>query len=156
MWCSLKTKEVKGVAKRAYGKAWNLLKYLDGFNPLKKGTKLPFVAKYVAYENRAEVEAVNKWPTDEQIVKWVNRDSRSTARNKAQTAVFDAAGIIKPTVANDDLKKLQGMYKILIASDFSHEDARAECSRVLKLEWPDNDTDIEEAEETDEETEDEE
>lgn len=126
------TKTVEGVATRAYGKALHELDNESG-TKLAEGTKIPFTGKAIQYSNRVELEGAGLWPTDKKIVQLFNRSLVAKARNKAQTDAFDALGIIKPDEKNSPEVRLKGMVKMLIASDYTPEEAQKEARRMLKL-----------------------
>jgi hypothetical protein len=128
----LKTKKVSGVAKSAYGKPLHILD-TESKVKLPKGSTLKFAGEYNEYESADELKERNIWPNDDQIVKWVNRDARNNARNKAQTIAFDAAGIIKPTIENDEMLRLRDMVKILVASGQTEDAAKVAAAAMLNI-----------------------
>jgi len=133
----LKTKQVSGVARRAYGKEFDELQYAEGFTPLPKGTEVSFSGPANLFTTIEEVRNAGKYPDDSKIVDYVNRDVVNTARNKAQNAAFDAAGIIKPTINNDADKRLADMVKLLKAAGQSEEEATTTARIMLKMDAPD-------------------
>jgi hypothetical protein len=128
----LKTKKVSGVAKSAYGKPLHVLDTESGVK-LPKGSELKFAGTYTEYESAGELRGAGQWPTDDKIVGWYNASSRNNARNKAQTAAFDAAGIIKPTIENDVMLRFRDMVKILVASGNDESEAKDIAATMLKI-----------------------
>lgn len=78
----MKTEKFSGKIGNAYG------------NKLPK--EIPFNGTYEAFEKPEEVRAANKWPSDSDIVDYVNSLEKNNERQKAMTAALDAAGIAKP------------------------------------------------------------
>lgn len=135
----MKTKKVSGKAAAAYGKPLHVLDNESG-TKLAKGTELEFAGTYTEYETAPELRGAGQWPTDDKIVMWYNASARNNARNKAQTAAFDAAGIIKPTIENDPLLRLRDMMKILIASGQTEDEAKDNAAAMLKIDLSETDT----------------
>lgn len=134
----MKTEKFSGVIENAHGKPLHELQLKEGSAVLEKGAKLKYDAEYDAFENADEVRAKNAWPKDADIVKMVNAQAKANARQKAMTAAQDAAGIIKPTLENDDQLKLRKMYDIFIAAKNTPAEARAKASAALGIEWADD------------------
>ena len=87
------------------------------------------------YENYAEVVAAGKLLTEEEVVSFRNTQSKAKARTAALTAALDAAGIVAPTLENDEQLRLRKMYDIYRANGKSHDVARAKAAQELELEW---------------------
>lgn len=139
------TKPVKGVATRAYGKALDELDNESGTR-LAADTKIPFEGLAQQYSTKDELVQAGLWPTDKKIVQLYNRTLVAKAVNKARTDAFDALGIIKPDEKNDPQVRLKNMVKMLIASDYTPEEANTEARRMLKMDAAtdvDDDTDDE-------------
>jgi hypothetical protein len=119
----MKTEAFDGVIENFYGK------------PLP--TALTYATSYDKFENADEVRAANSWPKDSDVVDFVNARAKATARQKAMQAAVDAAGIIKPTLENDDQMKLREMARILVAAGKSEQEARDIASATLGLSWED-------------------
>ena len=132
----MKTKTVSGVARSAFGKALHLLDTTSGVK-LAKGSELKFSGVATLFETAEEVKAQGKWPAEDDIVKFVNRDIIGAARNKAQTVAFDAAGIIKPTIENDESLRLRDMVKLLKAAGQSEDEANTNARIMLKMDEQD-------------------
>jgi hypothetical protein len=131
----MKTEKFSGEIENAYGKPLHELALKEGSTPLAKGSKLKYDASYNAYETAEEVKTGNDWPKDEDVVKFVNTQKKANARQKAMQAAQDAAGIIKPTLENDDQLKLKKMYDIFIAAKNTPDEARAKASAALGIDW---------------------
>lgn len=99
-------------------------------------TPIAYEFSYQAYQNIDEVKAANDLLTDEEVVKVRNTERLSNARQKALQAALDAAGIVKPTIENDEQLRLREMFKVLMASKkYSEEQARALAATTLGIEW---------------------
>lgn len=99
-------------------------------------TPIAYEFSYQAYSNIDEVKAANDLLTDEEVVKVRNTERLSNARQKALQAALDAAGIVKPTIENDDQLRLREMFKVLMASKRYTEDAARElAANTLGLSW---------------------
>jgi hypothetical protein len=122
----MKTVKFSGLSENAYGKAIPPLKY---------------EASFEAFENIDEVRAANAVPKDSDLVKMINRALKATARQAAMVAAWTAAGIIKPTLENDEQLRLKSMAKIFIAAGKSKSEARTLASASLGIEWADDDDD---------------
>ena len=145
----MKTEKVSGVATRAYGKALDELDNESGTR-LAADTKIPFEGLAQLFTTPAEMREQGAWPTDKKILQLVNRTIKAKARNKAQTDAFDALGIIKPDEKNSPEVRLKNMVKMLLASDYTPEDAQREARRMLKM---DASTDVSTDEDEDEDEE---
>jgi hypothetical protein len=118
----MKTEKFEGKIENAYGK------------PL--ASALSYEASYDAFDGIDELRAANEFPKDSEIVDFVNAKRKANARQKAMTATLDAAGIVKPTLENDDQFKLREMVKVLTAGGKKTEaEARQIASTVLGIEW---------------------
>jgi hypothetical protein len=120
----MKTVKFSGVSEKAYKKPITPLKY---------------EAEFQAFENIGEVRQQNAFPSDSLVVKLINRQNKANARAKAMQAAWDAAGLIKPTLENDEQLRLTGMFKILVAAGKSEDEAKAIASATLGIEWEDDD-----------------
>ncbi len=116
----MKTETFEGVMEQAYSR--------------KLDTPIKFSGDFSAFENKPEIPA-NLLPTDADIVDWVNNKAKANARQKAMQAALDAAGIVRPTLENDEQLRLRKMYDILVANKTSHEEARAIAAATLGLKW---------------------
>ena len=117
----MKTETFTGTIEQAYGKTL--------------ATPISYNAEYELFESAAELRSKNEWPSDSDIVKFKNAQVKANARQKATVAALDAAGIVKPTLENDDQLKLREMVKILVAAGKSDAEARTLASATLGIEW---------------------
>jgi hypothetical protein len=116
----MKTLTFTAIAETAYGKAIEPIKYTGSFD---------------AFDSIVELKAANEFPNDAEIVKLVNNQRKANARQKALNVALDAAGIIKPTLENDEQLRLREMFKILQAAGKSEAEARQIASVTLGIEW---------------------
>lgn len=117
-------------AKTAYGK--------------KLDTPLTYDYKWTEYADGPELVAAKDEMTLDEQVKQRNIDRMANARQKALTARLEAAGITKPTAANDDQVRLRDMFKTLMTAKdkttgqplYTEEQARAFASQACGgIEW---------------------
>jgi hypothetical protein len=120
----MQTKKFSGVSENAYGKPIAPLKYETSFE---------------AFDNADEIRSAGEWPKDTDVVKFVNAQRKANARQKAMQAAWDAAGLIKPTLENDEQLRLKSMHKIFVAAGKSETEARTLASAALGIEWADSD-----------------
>lgn len=110
-----KTVPFSGTIETAYGK--------------KLDTPLTFDTSSVEYSTdaagAAELRADNMWPTDVDIVEFVNARAKATARQKATTETIKAAGIVKDTAENSAEVRLATMVKMIRLDDPSLTEAEA-------------------------------
>lgn len=137
----MKTKTVSGEARSAYGKPLHMLENTSG-TKLPKGSVLKFSGVANLFEKPEEVKSAGKWPSEDDIVKFVNRDIIGAARNKAQTVAFDAAGVVKPTIENSSDLRLANMVKLLVASGQSEDEATTNARVMLKMDDSSDDDDV--------------
>jgi hypothetical protein len=118
----MKTLTFTAVAEKAYGKTL--------------ATEIPYEGSFTAYENINEVRSANDMPSDATVIKWRNQERKSKARQASLTAALDAAGIVKPTIENDEQLRLRDMFKVLMSSKKYTEDAARElAATTLGLTW---------------------
>jgi hypothetical protein len=117
----MKREKFSGTIEQAYGK------------PL--ATAISYEAEYDLFENISEVRSANEYPSDSDVVKFLNAQKKANARQKATVAALDAAGIVKPTLENDSQFRLREMVKILVAAGKSEDEARTLASATLGIEW---------------------
>jgi len=118
----MKTEQFTGTMENAYSK------------PLQ--TPIDFAGEYEAFEKYAEIPA-NELPKEQEIVDFLNNKRKANARQKAMQIALDAAGIVRPTLENDEQLRLKKMYDIFIANKQTHEEARALAASSLGLVWAD-------------------
>lgn len=117
----MKTMTFEAVAESAYGK--------------KLASPIKYSGEYEAYLNMTEIMDKNDFPKDQEIVDFRNTQRKANARQKALQTALDAAGIIKPTLENDEQMRLQNMFKILVAAGKSEAEAKAIAAATLGVEW---------------------
>jgi len=102
--------------------------------------KVPFTFTWKIYENEAEMLAAGAQMTPKQQLKAINAAAKQTARQASLTAALDAAGIVRPTIENDDQLRLKNMYTVLMSSKrYSEDEARELASNTLGIEWAEDD-----------------
>jgi hypothetical protein len=102
----------------------------------KLDSPIAYTYKWTAYQNIDEVRAANDLLTDEEQLKVRNTERLNNARQKALQAALDAAGIVKPTIENDEQLRLREMFKVLMASKKYTEDAARElAANTLGIAW---------------------
>jgi hypothetical protein len=118
----MENKSGKSTANTAYGQ--------------KLDTPIAYDYKWTAYANIDEVRAANDVLTDDEVVKVRNVERQNNARQKALQAALDLAGIVKPTIENDEQLRLREMFKVLMASKrYTDEAARELASNTLGIAW---------------------
>jgi hypothetical protein len=118
----MENKQTEASAATAYGK--------------KLDAPISYKYSWTNYSNIDEVKAANDMLTDDEIVRARNSERQLKARQQALTAALDAAGIVKPTIENDEQLRLREMFKVLMASKKYTEDAARElASNTLGIAW---------------------
>lgn len=93
---------------------------------------------WTAFENMSELRAANAYPSDDDVVKFVNAARQTSERQKAWAATMDALGKVKPTAENNEQVRLRDMYKVLMTSKrYSESQARELAASTLGIEWQD-------------------
>lgn len=126
-----KTFEVfDGEIRSAYGRKLLENKWEEGKTPV----------EVITYETRYEkVTSFDKIPADEMpnndsIVDIVNNKRKANARQKAMQTAQDNAGVIKPTMEDDDELKIKSIVIGLVASKhYDESQARALARKMLNL-----------------------
>lgn len=118
----MENKSETSVAVTAYGK--------------KLDTPISYDFAYTVYADHSELVAAKDELTADEQVKVRNTERKNNARQKALTAALDAAGIVKPTIENDDQMRLRETFKSLMSSKkYTEQAARELAAQVLGLEW---------------------
>lgn len=117
----MKSEKFSGTIESAYGK------------PVSPALK--FEGEYTAFENVDEVKSKNEFPSDDEVVNFVNNKRKANARQKSMQAALDAAGYEKPTLETDPQLQLRTLYKVFIAANKSEAEAKALASSTLGVEW---------------------
>ena len=119
----MKTVAFKATTETAWGK------------PL--STPIEYNGQFQAFQTIDEVRAVGEFPSNDEIVNFVNNKRKAAARSKALTTALEAAGYEKPTMETDVLMQLKTLYKVYIAAKKPHDEARELASTTLGVDWPD-------------------
>jgi len=114
----MKTEKFTGTMENAYG------------NPLPKS--IAFEGSFDAYDTIEEVRSANDFPSNDEIVTFVNARRKATKRQQAMTAALDAAGIAKPTNEDPNVA-FKNMVAILKAQGKSEEQAAQVAKTVLGI-----------------------
>jgi hypothetical protein len=91
---------------------------------------------FEAYENIGEMRAANDMLSDDEVVDAKNRVRKNSARNRAQAAALEAAGIEKPTLENSPRLRLLTIHKSLVAGGKTDTEAREIASMITGVAWP--------------------
>lgn len=91
---------------------------------------------WTTYADFAELAAAKDELTQDEQVKVRNTERQNNARQKALQAALDAAGIVKPTIENNEQLRLREMFKTLMSSKkYSEQAARDLAAQVLGIAW---------------------
>ena len=104
----MKTEKLSGDISTAYGQALS--------------TPVKYEGSVSLYETPDEVRAANDWPSNDEIVNFVNRNRSANERQKLMKAALDAAGYKKPTL-EDPAVQFATIVKALVASGKTQEQA---------------------------------
>jgi hypothetical protein len=97
---------------------------------------VPYSGSYQAFETIDEIRNVGEFPSDKDIINFVNANRKASARSKALVEALKAAGHEQPTLENNVLMQLKQLYKVYIAAKKSDEEARMLAATTLGVEWP--------------------
>lgn len=97
----MKTEKFSGSIENAYGK------------PLP--SPVNFEGNYEAYESIDEIRSANDFPSNDDVVDFVNNKRKASARQKAMQSALDAAGYEKPTLETDEDLQVATIVKALLA-----------------------------------------
>lgn len=121
---------VKGTIENAYGRKLDTNKFKEGFGVV---SELSYEDTYEEYTDYAHVPKDEKL-TEADMLKTVNDARRNNARQKAMQTALDKAGVIKPTMEDDDELKIASIVKGLVASKkYNAEQARQLAKQMLGL-----------------------
>ncbi len=112
----MKQETFKGTIESAYGETL--------------ATPLKFEGSFDAFESIDEVKTANDFPSNDEILKFVNDKRKASKRQAAMTATLEAAGIAKPTLEDPKVQYTQ-MVKILVTNGKSEVEAKAIASAAL-------------------------
>lgn len=118
----MKTETVSGTMETAYTQ--------------KLATPIEFAGEYQAFENIAEVRSFGEYPSEKDIVGYVNNDRKVKAVAAARKAALEAAGIKAPELKDNVLMQLRQVYKVYIAKGKSPAEARELASAAIDEAWP--------------------
>ena len=122
--------EITGTIENAYGRELSELKFKEGSAPVKS---IDYVGSYDHVNALASVPK-DEYPSDEDLLKLVNDKRKANARQKAYQKALDDAGVIKPTMADDDEMKIKSIVVGLVASKrYNEVTARAAARKMLGL-----------------------
>lgn len=116
----MKTEQFSGTIESAYGKVLP--------------SKLSFKGEYEAFETVDELKAKNEYPSDEEIVSFVNSKRKANERQKSMNEALTAAGIQKPTM-DDPQVQLATIIKALRASGRSEDEAISLAETTLGVKY---------------------
>lgn len=97
-------------------------------------TPIEYDFDYDQYLDADHVREFNDWPSDEDILKFVNDGRKANARSKANAAAIEAAGIKKPTLEDSPKMRYMRVYSALVANGESEADAQVQTLTMLKME----------------------
>jgi len=119
-----------GVIENAYGRK------LDA-NKFKDGKQVVSSLKYSAnYEKLTSYDAIpeKEMPDKDDVLALVNNARKANARQKAMQSALDEAGVIKPTMEDDDELKIASIVKGLLASKkYDEAGARQLAKQMLGI-----------------------
>lgn len=99
---------------------------------------IKYDGKFQAFETMEEIRNVGEFPSDTEIITFVNAKRKAAARSKALTAALEGAGYEKPTMETDVLMQLKTLYKVYIAAKKPEDEARKLAASTLGVEWPED------------------
>lgn len=89
-----------------------------------------FDGSFEAYENPTEVRNGGDWPTDNDIVDYVNAKRKASARAKATEAALSAAGYQKPDLSDPTYRRKR-MIADFVAMGVPQEIATQQVDAIL-------------------------
>lgn len=114
----MKNEKLAGTIENAYGKALK--------------TPVRYEGPVSLYETPDEVRTANDWPSNDEIVSYVNANRKANERQKLMKSALDAAGIQKPTL-EDPSEQFKQMVKILTTAGKDEATARNIAKATLGL-----------------------
>lgn len=149
----MKTITFKSSTKSYWGKPLSELKTKDGTPH--NITELEYSGSFQAYDNIDEVKAANDMPNDTEVVKFRNAQHKANERGKALLKAVTDAGLIQPSIENDDQLRLTKAFEVFYSNILSKATAeqrkdeafvenarlraRSKASEQLEIEWADDD-----------------
>jgi hypothetical protein len=120
----------EGTIESAYGRKLGENKFKPGFSAVS-------TVKYSAeYEKLGSYDAIpeKEMPDKDDILALVNNARKANARQKAMQKALDDAGVIKPTMEDDDELKISSIVKGLLASKkYDEAGARQLAKQMLGI-----------------------
>lgn len=86
---------------------------------------------YEAFVDMAEVKEKNAFPSDAEVVKYLNAKEKASARAKATTAALEAAGIEKPTLESSAELRWKNIFNALVAGKVDEDTAREQANALV-------------------------
>jgi hypothetical protein len=81
-----------------------------------------------------EIRAANEYPSNEEIVNFINNKRLANARQQKMTEVLKENGIERPNLETSPKFRYDTMVKTLLASGMTEAEARVTAATVLKYE----------------------
>lgn len=107
----MKSETFSGTVESAYGKQLP--------SPVK------FSGTFDAYENIGEIKSANDYPSDEDVLNFVNAKRKASARATATTEALSAAGIAKPDPKSPEVVRENLIKGLMALNNLSREQAEA-------------------------------
>jgi Cu2+-containing amine oxidase len=124
------TKMQESTIENAYGRPLSALKFKEGKTPV---TVISYAFSYEHVTNFDAIPA-KEMPDKDEILAVVNAARKANERQKAMQKALDAAGVIKPTMEDDDTLKIKSIVAGLVASKkYNEEQATALAKQMLGL-----------------------
>jgi hypothetical protein len=117
----MKTEKFSGSVSSAYGEPIALQ---DGSKEVK------FNGSFQAYETADEIRAANDWPSDSDVVSYVNAKRKASARAKATESALEAVGISKPDLSDPTYRRKR-MIADFVAMGVPQEIATQQVDAIL-------------------------
>jgi hypothetical protein len=125
-----KIESFDGKIESAYGRELKANRFKDGFPVV---SVLNYTATYEKLEKYDDIPE-KEMPDKDDILAVVNNARKANARQKARGDALEVAGVIKPTMADDDELKIKSIMVGLLASKlYTEVTARAFARKALGL-----------------------
>lgn len=96
----------------------------------KLDTPISASASYDAFESIDEIKQKNEFPSDKEILNFVNAKAKAAARAAQTTKSLDEAGIKKPTLESSPEMRFNTIVKALTAGGLDDATARQQASAL--------------------------
>lgn len=137
-----KRETFSGNMENFYNRPLAKIEVKEGFAPMPASIK--FDASYDKLLDIASVREVGEYPSEDDILAFVNNKRKANARQKQMQKEVDDRGGIRPTLLNDDQLKLKQAFDVLMAQTtpdgskkYTEDEAKAKASIFLGIEWAD-------------------